>query len=629
MGDLAAAVRLAEKAGDNELLGGLLDEKQDFQALARLAPGDILNSPARVATVEHHAGHREGFEAAVSRIPPADHWSRARVYFFNDRPRAAIEAERQVPNTAGVCKLLALQGRRHDALALAAQVDSRPNASQRVQLLLELAVLSQQMGEKDKARGFVVQAVQGIEKAMPHEVDHLLAAVFRAGLRMNQRKEAHEDVDRLLDRLKPKATPSALLHALSERNGDALVAWWEFLRRKSPDTPPSTTFARLRTWFEQGKTDKEFDALLTEATPAKTATPAEQDRWYSVLARTAQAVGKPKKAEEILRAGAQAANSATASERLGDFYFERKQWKEAAAEYEKVLARDQTAILAGYLRGVALGRLGQVKEGQVLRDRARLLALADEASRYSLADGLARRGLDEEAAAEQLLMVRTGRFRSIYAANAASRLASRAARKKQHLEAARYYRRLYLTLALRGGSFLDDTAYLRVPAWVHLHQARGLIAAGKLDDALQESKVFLDYLPEETTLVIELVRALDRAKRKEDADRLFERIFAEHQRACEGAPKSVDCHNRLAWFLVRCGRQLDRALRHAKTATTLAPEAAGCLDTLAEVHFQRGEQTEALAAMKRAVKLAKSQPYYLAQLRRMEAGNRDADVPER
>ena len=110
-----------------------------------------------------------------------------------------------------------------------------------------------------------------------------------------------------------------------------------------------------------------------------------------------------------------------------------------------------------------------------------------------------------------------------------------------------------------------------MPAWAHLYQASGLLAAGKLDGALEECKLVLEYSPEEIGLVIDLVRALDGAKRKADADRLFDGMFARLEKACGDAPKSAPCHNRLSWLAAHCARQLDKAVKHARLATTLAP----------------------------------------------------------
>src|SRR5262249_3284409 len=50
-GDLAAARRVAEKAGDIDLLAGILDEQEDFKALARRMPRSFQDSPARRALI--------------------------------------------------------------------------------------------------------------------------------------------------------------------------------------------------------------------------------------------------------------------------------------------------------------------------------------------------------------------------------------------------------------------------------------------------------------------------------------------------------------------------------------------------------------------------------------------------
>ena len=69
------------------------------------------------------------------------------------------------------------------------------------------------------------------------------------------------------------------------------------------------------------------DALeVTKGTGAKLVV---NDYWRAAIAAACRAVGKEKKAEEVLRLAAQEANSAAAHLRLGDFYLERQRWAEA------------------------------------------------------------------------------------------------------------------------------------------------------------------------------------------------------------------------------------------------------------------------------------------------------------
>jgi tetratricopeptide (TPR) repeat protein len=618
-GDLAAARRLAEKVGDVDLLAGILEEMEDWGTLARKLPKSIQDSPARLATVLYHAGEHDDFEAALKRIPPTETWQRINALIINGRPRQAIDLHKtQNPSTA--CQLLALQGRRAEALALP---DDKVVREQRSYLHIEQARVHHRVGDRAKAVKLLTQALEETDKLTPH-FDYVLGEGLRAGVRMNRRQQTLEAIGKILDRLKPSTTPTSFLSSLSPADGDILVLWWNYLHRKYPDALPSATLARLRGWFEDGKPDRDFDALVREVERSTSLPGDEVPRWPAALARTCVAVGKLKKAEEVLRTAAGSAKTAAAYRQLGDFYLERKRWSEAAAEYGRALQRDRSDFLALYLRGVALSKAGQVKEGAALVERARLLPLADETARYYLARDLSSRGLSDEANAVRLVMVRTAPFRSVYSTNAASSLAWQAVRQKRYLDAARYYRRMYLG----DGAFMDSRNYLQMPGWALFNQARALLAEGKLDAALVECKRGLEYLPEETAPVIELVRALERAKRQGDADKLFDSVFAPHQKACADFPRSADCHNRLAWLLVRCGRKLDQALQHARTATTLEPQSPGYLDTLAEIHFQRGDRAEAIALMKRVLKLAPGQPYFTAQLRRIEAGNRGADLPE-
>jgi hypothetical protein len=59
----------------------------------------------------------------------------------------------------------------------------------------------------------------------------------------------------------------------------------------------------------------------------------------------------------------------------------------------------------------------------------------------------------------------------------------------------------------------------------------------------------------------------------------------------------------------------------------LAPTSTNYFDTLAEVHFQRGDKDKAVAAERRAIELASKKSYYRKQLKRMEAGDPAVERP--
>ncbi len=74
--------------------------------------------------------------------------------------------------------------------------------------------------------------------------------------------------------------------------------------------------------------------------------------------------------------------------------------------------------------------------------------------------------------------------------------------------------------------------------------------------------------------------------------------------------------NGLAWYTALAGMHLDEALTAAKLAAEIEPENFEILDTLAEVHFRRGEVAEAIAAGERALALDPESSYLKEQLAR-------------
>jgi tetratricopeptide (TPR) repeat protein len=74
--------------------------------------------------------------------------------------------------------------------------------------------------------------------------------------------------------------------------------------------------------------------------------------------------------------------------------------------------------------------------------------------------------------------------------------------------------------------------------------------------------------------------------------------------------------NNLAWMYTQCERELDRALELSQRAVQLAPSSAVYLDTLAEVHFRRGNSQKAVELMRECVYLDPREPHYRENLDR-------------
>jgi tetratricopeptide (TPR) repeat protein len=622
LGDLKSARAAADGILDKAVLAGVLREMEDYPALAKLALPLLKSAQAR-ASLLMRAGDRDGFEKALTAVPEAQYWTRAGLLFYNGRPREGIEAlHKGAPSVA--VTLLTLQGRWREAL----KVEPPANAEQRVIFRHTQAVAAHMLGDIKKRDELLAHPDAGIAFAAeraPFDYN-LLGSRLEAGRLIGRRADAVADVGKWLDKLKPTqlSNGNGLWREVSSADFEALGLWWECLRSQRPDEAPSVTFALLDGWFHGRKPDKDFDAIFQKAKEwrppedAKLALHTRMPRWKAALRLACLRVGKLDMAEKLFAADNMG---------QGDLLFARKRWADAATAYTLALEADPANAAALYLCGVCLKRAGN-KAGDGLILRARLAPLADEAARYDLAMKLGRMGLLDEAAAERLVMTRVGVPGSVFTSNAASARGEWAARRGKHAEAAYLYRRMLTNLSLSGSiTFIDPRANLFIPGWAHQEQALAHIADGKPDKALTEARQMWLYLPEDRSLVVPLVRAFEKADKADDAKRLFDEQFDLCEKACVDTPDHAERHNRLAWMAARCRRRLDPALVHAKRGVALNPKSAGAHDTLAEVHFQRGEKDEALAAIKKAEGLAPKRAYFAAQRKRIEAGDPKAELP--
>jgi tetratricopeptide (TPR) repeat protein len=164
---------------------------------------------------------------------------------------------------------------------------------------------------------------------------------------------------------------------------------------------------------------------------------------------------------------------------------------------------------------------------------------------------------------------------------------------------------------------------------VHFDRARGLLAAGKVSAAMKEVRTCLRLLPGDLDVPLYFVPALSKLGRTAEADEVFAAVFDLYDGLTRDWPGWALGHNQLAWLCARCRRKLDQALPHAEKAAALEPGQAGYLDTLAEVHFQRGDRDRAVAVCKKCVSLEPKNDYYHKQLKRFQAGDPRADLPDR
>jgi tetratricopeptide (TPR) repeat protein len=635
-GDLSAARAAAEKAGKPDLLEAILYEQGNWKALARRHnPGGAdreIEAHGFRAAYQRLAGDRDEFEKTVARIrelagaraDDAEVWFGAKALFLNDRPQDALALlARGKRSAVTTVEVLCAQLKFREALALADGVKADDPDRPLLDVLCGRALYT--LGEKDRAlalfNGLAARVKEGNETEWQ---ERLIAVEQRLGLK----EQAQEHCARVLEASPSAARQSRLLERVFPRPGEAAAAWWRFLRRKYRGSePPAATLRRLPDVLAGTLADKEFVALAQEVESPAGLNPAEHELLLLAVAEAALASGRAALGRAYLEKAAAVQASPEPLLRLGDDLAARKEWPAAAERYAQAWARDPKDPLPLYLRGLALVQAGKEKEGRKWQEMAHLLPLGNEPVRNAFAEALARRGQLQAARRERDLLRKVSAPDSFYAGEALRQAALDAAGRKEYLKAADLHERAMLRCLDARISFVDAAAYVAVPHFVHRQRARGFAAAGRLEEMRREVQLCLAALPGDVDLPIGVVPELEKRGRTKEAEELYRGCRAVHEALCRDHPRSAWAHNSLAWLAACCRRDLDGALGHALKAVGLAPDTAGYHDTLGEVYFQRGDKEKALAAAHKAVALDPGNAYYRKQLRRIEAGDRRAELP--
>jgi predicted Zn-dependent protease len=631
-GDLAGARKYAERAEHPALLRTILAEQEDWKALLKHIDGSPAPEGATPAGLRlaclRLTGDREGFEAELKKL----------TKLADD------------PNNGVALSVLLLNGRPDDALAMLTKNNN----------------LRAQAAELLAARQRFRQALDMADKSAAPESRDMTGRLFKAGLlaRLGERKQAREIFDKMVADAKPEEAPGVLpgimiaeynagfkdeafaraasvLAKVEEKDDFSILnlifqpadietgvgPWWTLLRQKFPQDDTAATLKRLRDLLGRKLPARDAAALLKDlADEAAKLKPEEREPPLHCAADTCRALGRDDLLEGYLQKWAEAGGDARAWLRLGDVAAEKKRWKEAAERYKKAWEKDRSDALPLYLHGQALVQAGQETEGRRWMAIAETLPLGSEQHLGNFALLLAERGLDEAANKQWQRLARLSLLSSAYDGYVARSLAEKAVADKDYLKAATYYRREALH-ELWEPSFEDIERNLWLVAAERRYRARGLAAAGRFDDMRKEVEALLAIDPGNIELCIDVVNELTKRGQKKEADELFARVYPVQDAVCKEFPKSGWCHNNTAWLAVRCRRDLDAALDHARKGVEFDPENAGNLDTLAEVHFQRGDKGKAVELMKKCIEMQPKYEYFHKQLKRMQAGDRDADVP--
>jgi tetratricopeptide (TPR) repeat protein len=146
---------------------------------------------------------------------------------------------------------------------------------------------------------------------------------------------------------------------------------------------------------------------------------------------------------------------------------------------------------------------------------------------------------------------------------------------------------------------------------------------------MKEAQTCFDGFPGDADGQIVLVTELQDHGRRAEADALYTRALTLYTSLQRAYPDSAPANNLVAWFEGRCHRDLDQALTLSQKAVDLEPASAGIIDTLAEVHYQRGQFDRAIELTRRCIDLEPAVSHYRENLDRfIEAKKQAADSPK-
>jgi tetratricopeptide (TPR) repeat protein len=632
-GNLRAAKEVAQKAELPELLEALLYEMGEWKDLAARELAGQRKSPEKLgyrAAYQRLAGDTMGcdqtltqFRQLVEEATPAEKpilgYYFAKALFLNDRPADALEVLERSGYYAMLFEILCVQFKYREAFALADKARKEVHKELAQIEILEARTLFG-LGEKEKAMAIFARRAEDIKAGNDlNWFEDLVDAEYRVGLK----EKAFEHAAKILEVSADPVWPERLFPKLFPGQGDVAEVWWTFARR-TPSKGPAEALKFLADVLNGKLSQKEVEGLIAGARLAlKDVKPDESERWWLALAATAGAANLP----EIQRSCLEQGGSSATLQLLGDLLARKKDWTNAAHTYRRAWDKAPSEPLPLFLAGNALTNAGEVMEGKKLVEQSHTLLLGDDQARNDFAVALSRRGFPDDARREGDLLARLGVAGSYYHGDAERRQAMAASQRKDYLSAASGQERTLLRCLKTYVRFMQNPAYLGVPTLAHRFRARGLLEAGKFDEAWKEIAYCRAALPGDVDLAILVVPELDRRGRKKEADELFDQTAAVSAKISADYPRCGWAHNSVAWLSVCCGRDLESARSHAQKAIDLTPTSAGHHDTLAEIYFQLGEKAKAIAEQQKAIELDPSKAYFRKQLKRIEAGDPKAERP--
>ncbi|MBA4387637.1 MAG: hypothetical protein C0404_06625 [Verrucomicrobia bacterium] len=614
------AIAAAETSGNTNLLTGLLRLQGNWKKLLELhqAKQEQDTRAAYMGEIawmglacSYHrlAGQTEDFqrmcvELEVNGRRSRNHmWESVKALLINDAPAPAVRLLQENNEHESVVSLLLTQGKFEEVFAMAEEAKRKRNANAKV-VLREAANLAQRLG----IRGEIQERIPDIALFPWDRVDH-------GTVRFEQK-------DRLSD----------ICLVLYPGRLEESLAWWEFLHARSPDISPRQAFEELESLLlATARVEVIATNVLEAAKMADKLDRGSRTEWLCGITDTCTDTNLFALAIDVLT---KALESKTHDPdklwlRIGDIRAKRNEWQEASRAFHNAAAVARKPELAATLEGIANLRIGRKKDGDALIRRADVMCLGEPYRRCRLAMELMERDHKAESERNDELVMKTADPLCWEASDALNRYARwKAMEDKAYPSAALYTECARLSKFDNGGSFVDVSSYVKTTWWIIRARTFACIAAGQQEEALRLARLGMSFYQADIQLPIEVYKEMQKRGWNDAALKIFEETRKALDELCVKYPKSASFHNEIAWLEACCRQKLDDALTHARRAVELDPKVSAFLDTLGEVHFQRGEGDRALACAKECIKMDPKYEYYQRQLKRIQAGDPSAPLPE-
>ncbi len=160
---------------------------------------------------------------------------------------------------------------------------------------------------------------------------------------------------------------------------------------------------------------------------------------------------------------------------------------------------------------------------------------------------------------------------------------------------------------------------------IEIELARGLAEHGEdPEGSARRMEEFFQLRPTDPSMADFFFPALRKAGMTARHDRWFEQTWKVLEEVVQRFPDGANSMNTAAWTASRANRRLDEAERMLSQALELSPGTPAYLDTMAEIHFARGDRDTAVEWSQKAVKQAPGMLTITRQYERFRAG----DFPE-